>query len=990
MIKSLAFQARARTIDHLGREQIADCPTAVSELWKNAYDAYARNVSLAIYSGNTAIATITDDGHGMNFEEFTAKWLVVGTESKADQNETPEADRDGLPFRTKQGQKGIGRLSSASLGPLLLVVSKRKLDPFVVALIDWRIFENPYLVLSDIEIPVAEFEKKEELLPILPILFDRLMDNIWCKNTSDKGGRKQRVEAAWDLFSRQEIAEGRPETTQDRIARTVIETAFDERHFSEWPLWKGQKTQGTIMAISDIQYDLIAQIPQNGSELDSVQLQARERLFQTLSNFTDPFLTDNDRMAGYGAIEFSTRVTVLNESLRRSVIDESVPFDVYNLLELEHVVDGEFDELGVFRGRIKAFGDWLQEEVVIRPGGDVPIRKDTLVGPFRFRIGTFEQGFDLTSHGEESFRTIEDKAALYGGLLVFRNGLRVLPYGREGNDFFGVEMRRSKHAGREFWSLRRLFGRVAIRKENCPNLRDKAGREGLIDNRAAKVFRDLIVNILKVTARQYFGSNAEMRKTIIPNRKENFRRQKALEARNKQRSQGRREFKNNLEKYGPITSALLAEVEGLADRVREGGLGDVAEVILMRGSLQGLKERYQEISLGEAPRNLGTMEEAYVAFRKQFRSIKGYIDSVAGTLDNALDVLKPRSAKEILSSQLSANAAFLNRRLRAWAQEAKGLLGSEVDRISSLQSERSKAYQTQMQAIIDEVERGEITLRCASERLEIGKEQEDEANSDLFIPYISALNSLKASIDLAGLASFSQDQADELREEVDRLHGLAQLGITVEIIGHEVEGLEQAITAGLKGFPDKIKETPEFQAVRDGHEALVERLRFLSPLKLSGPKTRIKLTGKIILDYINKFFHGELEKQNIELVATSEFIRFSIFEQPARIFPVFINLVNNAGYWVNHSENGPKKILLDVNSEKVLIADTGPGVDEEDLKELFKLFFTRKVRGGRGVGLYLCRANLAAGGHTIEYLSQGQGLLPGANFAIDFKGASFE
>lgn len=32
MTQHVTFQTRARTIDHLGREQIADCPTAISEL----------------------------------------------------------------------------------------------------------------------------------------------------------------------------------------------------------------------------------------------------------------------------------------------------------------------------------------------------------------------------------------------------------------------------------------------------------------------------------------------------------------------------------------------------------------------------------------------------------------------------------------------------------------------------------------------------------------------------------------------------------------------------------------------------------------------------------------------------------------------------------------------------------------------------------------------------------------------------------------------
>jgi len=81
MVESIAFKTRARTIDHLGREQIADCPTAISELWKNSYDAYARKVELRIFDSDVPVAAILDDGHGMNYQEFVDRWLVVGTES---------------------------------------------------------------------------------------------------------------------------------------------------------------------------------------------------------------------------------------------------------------------------------------------------------------------------------------------------------------------------------------------------------------------------------------------------------------------------------------------------------------------------------------------------------------------------------------------------------------------------------------------------------------------------------------------------------------------------------------------------------------------------------------------------------------------------------------------------------------------------------------------------------------------------------------------
>ena len=130
MTAPVTFQTRARTIDHLGREQIADCPTAISELWKNAYDAYSRNVELHLFDGDIEVAAILDDGHGMNRQEFESKWLTVGTESKSNGFEIAIEDRNGLDLRPKQGQKGIGRLSSAALGPLLLLVSKRKNEDY--------------------------------------------------------------------------------------------------------------------------------------------------------------------------------------------------------------------------------------------------------------------------------------------------------------------------------------------------------------------------------------------------------------------------------------------------------------------------------------------------------------------------------------------------------------------------------------------------------------------------------------------------------------------------------------------------------------------------------------------------------------------------------------------------------------------------------------------------------------------------------------------
>ena len=106
---------------------------------------------------------------------------------------------------------------------------------------------------------------------------------------------------------------------------------------------------------------------------------------------------------------------------------------------------------------------------------------------------------------------------------------------------------------------------------------------------------------------------------------------------------------------------------------------------------------------------------------------------------------------------------------------------------------------------------------------------------------------------------------------------------------------------------------------------------------------------------------------------------------------IFVNLVNNSVYWLVNSGTERPQILLSINEGKVVVSDNGPGIDELDQQNLFKMFFTRKSSGGRGIGLYLCRVNLMAGGHAITYAKESKfKILNGANFIIDLKGVSFE
>ena len=418
MIQGISFQTRARTVDHLGREQIADCPTAISELWKNAFDAYARTVELNIYAGTEPVAAMVDDGHGMSREEFENRWLVVGTESRVTRQRTTLADRNGLKLRPRQGQKGIGRLSCANLGPILLLVSKRTDKPFVAALMDWRLFENPFLNLSDIRMPVIEFDRQERLFEFLPGLAESLSGNI---SGEDDSGRSVRIRAAWAAVDREFDSDDHDATPSAEIILTDIERlSFAPEHLVRWPVWTGASDRGTALLISGLNYDLRVQADR--STADSAAAAARKRLFETLSSFVDPFVDPADIAAEDESLDFRYAVRVWSDGKPDVIVGSEKQFTRREVDGMEHCIEGRVDERGVFTGSVRAFGEMLPDRCVINPPADlrIPDRSNNRVGPFDIYIASMEFVRENTTHPRAEYDRYRDLAGEYSGFMVFR------------------------------------------------------------------------------------------------------------------------------------------------------------------------------------------------------------------------------------------------------------------------------------------------------------------------------------------------------------------------------------------------------------------------------------------------------------------------------------------------------------------------------------------------------------------------------------------
>jgi signal transduction histidine kinase len=106
----------------------------------------------------------------------------------------------------------------------------------------------------------------------------------------------------------------------------------------------------------------------------------------------------------------------------------------------------------------------------------------------------------------------------------------------------------------------------------------------------------------------------------------------------------------------------------------------------------------------------------------------------------------------------------------------------------------------------------------------------------------------------------------------------------------------------------------------------------------------------------------------------------------AVLLQLFLNLFDNAVYWLKQTSKSDKKIeiLLDGNKGRMIFSDNGPGIDKDDAPYIFEPFYSGKGDEGRGLGLYIARQLLERNEYSIELAEiKSEKPLSGANFVIN-------
>ena len=116
-------------------------------------------------------------------------------------------------------------------------------------------------------------------------------------------------------------------------------------------------------------------------------------------------------------------------------------------------------------------------------------------------IGPVSGEFHVFDRDREVLQRLGDTRLLtayldeYGGVRVYRDGIRVYNYGEEGDDWLGLDLRRVNVPTRRI-SRNIILGAVHLSLESSGELVEKTNREGFVDNDACRRLRRIVLGAL--------------------------------------------------------------------------------------------------------------------------------------------------------------------------------------------------------------------------------------------------------------------------------------------------------------------------------------------------------------------------------------------------------------------------------------------------------------------------------------------------------------
>ena len=605
----------------------------------------------------------------------------------------------------------------------------------------------------------------------------------------------------------------------------------------------------------------------------------------------------------------------------KELIEDSF-FSLDDAKNSDHIVEGAFDEFGQFKGNVTVYKGEPQEHII---NWNESVGHSTRCGPFKIKF-TYLQGTPSESLvPSEIYVDIKSKLRMYGGLYVYKDGIRVLPYGKQEFDFLRFEEKRSKNAALAFFSHRLMFGAIEIEHDINIELEEKAGREGFRENTAYRQFKSILENFFDQLAIDFFrDSSANDRFSEFKSRfKEEANAAKELLKKRKNqvkpkkdkfqtdlneffRKLGNGDFISSVNQLSTYVDLEFAKASDVNDEIQQYQFVSA----LRRHVSQEWKGLYSAINISKP--NVGLNNDLIKEWESYLKNKQKITVEVFDIEKNRIETLISEyveenglsfSIRDRVSDLLEQEKKTLSKSISTYRSELKNNV-SEIDSVikdkaRAKSAEYTNALAEVMSAVnstaIDTLsdEDSAVLLSSWEQQLEEINTQTEQYFTKMRDTVELVINDISSDeLNSVDLLSALENENEQVKNSLNQYFEFAQLGMSLGIIQHEFGSTAKNVRESIKSLKPWAAKNPKlgslYKNINHSFSHLDGYLKMFTPLNRRLHRSKVDLSGKEIEKYLNDIFKERLDRHNIKLRVSHEFRVRTTKVFPSSFLPVFI------------------------------------------------------------------------------------------------------
>ena len=556
-----------------------------------------------------------------------------------------------------------------------------------------------------------------------------------------------------------------------------------------------------------------------------------------------------------------------------------------------------------------------------------------------------------------------------------------------------------------------MFGAIEISAENNKNLIEKAGREGFIENKAYRQLQAILKNFFIQLAADFFDEKGrtpqsefwvkkkneintyhlalERRDKLAKGRKDKFLKDLDVFFQNLTSGKFNEHINNILNDAGSNFNsvAYLKDLDEASQKIIDyefearQKINDYKRKIAVPSPKGFTPTKSSRIDFETYLNEYQILEETL--FKKAIDEVDNIVDEYTKKLN--LEISKRKRLEQAVEA-ISTEALKLNKEKK---NETNEVVGDVSKKVKELTSELILDLDNQIRTVRDRFKnlamRDTEDFDLVEERKSMEGEIDMISNRNTFIMdrIIRQFESFYVEKDINGeiitndqITDALSEELEELRERVQTDVELSQLGLAVGILNHEFNSTVRSIRGSLKDLRawSDVDEQIDgiYKNIKANFDHLDGYLNLFTPLNRRLNRKREDIPLLEVKAFLLDLFKSRFERHNIQFRHTKGYASQKIYGFRSTFYPVFVNIIDNAIYWLKNSDTEEKIIRLHADDMGIYISNNGIEILPQDKERMFQLGFSRKP-DGRGMGLSISKEVLNAENYNINLVPPKEG-----------------